>query len=249
MTKENTQKNWFASWFDSPYYHKLYANRDFEEAEFFIQNLINYLDLNHTEKVLDLACGKGRHAFFLSQFGLDVTGLDLAVNSIAEAKQKHNHARLKFDVHDMREVYKNEKFQIVFNLFTSFGYFDEEDDNLKVLYAIHCMLEENGKLLIDFMNASKVIADLVLEEEKTCSETSFYITRNYDGKHIFKDIRFSDNSKQYHFTEKVQALKHSDFKHLLEKTGFEIEATFGDYNLNTFDENNSPRLIILARKK
>ncbi len=238
MKNKNNTQNWFESWFDSPFYHKLYQNRDFSEAEFFIQNLVNFLDLNHSEKVLDLACGKGRHAFNLSQFGLDVLGVDLAENSILQAKEFEN-KNLRFDVHDMREIYKNEKFDYIFNLFTSFGYFDDESDNLKVLNSINSMLESNGKLVIDFMNATKVINNLVLKEEKTCENTLFNIERNYDGKHIFKNIAFTDEDKDYNIKERVQALKLADFKGLLEKAGFELLNTFGEFSLNDFDEQNS----------
>ncbi|MES2588046.1 MAG: class I SAM-dependent methyltransferase [Bacteroidota bacterium] len=247
MTQKKTE-NWFETWFDSPFYHKLYQNRDFSEAEFFIKNLVDFLQLQKNQKVLDLACGKGRHAFYLSQFGLEVLGLDLAENSILEA-QKLTTENLSFDVHDMREIYPNTKFDVVFNLFTSFGYFDDETDNLKVLSSINSMLNEDGKLVIDFMNATKIITNLVAKEEKSCEKTTFHIERNYDGKHIFKNISFKDENQEYNFTERVQALKLADFKMLLEKSGFELLHTFGDFSLASFDETNSPRLILIARKK
>src|SRR6478736_3856513 len=79
---QTKNQNWFASWFDTPYYHILYKDRDEEEAEFFMDNLVHYLNLPEEAKILDLACGKGRHAFHLIQLGFDVTGADLSVNSI-----------------------------------------------------------------------------------------------------------------------------------------------------------------------
>ncbi len=249
MNENSSENNWFASWFDSPFYHKLYANRDLKEAELFIQNLVKYFDLKPHQKVLDLACGKGRHAFFLSKFGLDVTGLDLAPNSIAEAQSNFVSDALKFDVHDMRKVYKNEKFDFIFNLFTSFGYFDQESDNLKVLNSIFEMLSPKGTLVIDFMNAQKVTQELVLEETKTMEETVFNIKRSFSGKHIFKQINFEDGAEKYSYTERVQALFLNDFKNLLEQANFELLAFFGDYNLNNFDETNSPRLILIAKKR
>jgi SAM-dependent methyltransferase len=249
MNENSSENNWFASWFDSPFYHKLYANRDLIEAELFIQNLVNYLDLKHNERVLDLACGKGRHAFFLSKFGLNVTGLDLAPNSISEAQLNFVNDALKFDVHDMREVYKNEKFDFIFNLFTSFGYFDQESDNLKVLNSIYEMLSSKGTLVIDFMNAQKVTQELVFEETKIMDGTVFNIKRSYSGKHIFKQINFEDKEEEYSYTERVQALFLNDFRNLLEEANFELIESFGDYNMNKFDENNSPRLILIAKKR
>src|SRR5690554_6600617 len=133
MAKQKAE--WFETWFDTPYYHILYQNRDFSEAEKFINNLLDYLKLPKDANCLDLACGKGRHSVFLNKKGLQVTGVDLSENSIQEAKPFENET-LKFDTHDMREVYKKNTYDIVFNLFTSFGYFDSSEDNLKVLKSV-----------------------------------------------------------------------------------------------------------------
>ncbi|MGV3630095.1 MAG: class I SAM-dependent methyltransferase [Bacteroidota bacterium] len=245
---KTTPANWFESWFDSPYYHLLYANRDYSEAEFFIGNLVTKLKLKAGAAVLDLACGKGRHAFSLSGYDLDVLGLDLSPNSIGEAR-KLTHDSLHFDVHDMREVYPGHQFDVVFNLFTSFGYFDDSGENLKVLKSVHAMLLPGGKLIIDFMNAAKTIRELVEQEVKTVEGVDFHIERVYDGKHIFKHIRFSDKGTDFHFTERVQALQLNDFKSLLEEAGFELSHTYGNYALDPFDSSASPRLILEAQKR
>ena len=243
MTKE-----WFADWFDSPYYHLLYKNRDEKEAKRFIFNLIKNIDIKHNARVLDLACGKGRHAKMLHETGFDVLGVDLSPNSISSANKEKTDG-LSFQVHDMREVIPGEKFDAIFNLFTSFGYFDDSSDNLKMLQSIHTMLNEDGLLIIDFMNASKVIAQLVTEEKKQVEDVVFDIQRRYDGQHIYKDIRFLDNGNQRHYTERVQAVKLQDFQSLLSAANFEILRTFGDFDLNDFDEKNSNRLILIAQKK
>lgn len=245
---KTTPANWFESWFDSPYYHLLYANRDYSEAEFFIANLVSQLGLKAGASVLDLACGKGRHAFSLSGYDLDVLGLDLSPNSIAEAR-KLTHDSLHFDVHDMREVYPGRQFDVVFNLFTSFGYFDDSGENLKVLQSVHVMLRPGGTLIIDFMNAAKVVHELVNRETKTVEGIDFHIERMYDGRHIHKHIRFSDQGQDFHFTERVQALDLKDFKELLGQAGFELANTYGDYALNAFDPSKSPRLILEAQKR
>jgi len=241
------KKEWFASWFDSPFYHILYKNRNDDEAQRFITNLVQFIDLPSGSKVMDLACGKGRHARMLHQEKLDVLGVDLSPNSISSAKE-HETDHLSFDVHDMREVYPNNKFDAIFNLFTSFGYFDDESDNLKMLHSIHTMLNENGLLIIDFMNASKVIANLVEQEVKKVDNVSFSIQRSYDGKHIFKHISFQDIEENQQYIERVQAVLLSDFKRLLLKSNFKILRTFGDFDLNPFEEKNADRLIIIAQK-
>lgn len=240
-------KKWFESWFDTTYYHSLYKNRNNEEAQLFITKLISFLKFKEGTKILDLACGKGRHSVTLNNLKMNVLGVDLSSKSIEFAKQFENET-LRFGVHDMREVIPNEKFNVVFNLFTSFGYFDDVSDNEKVVKAIHFMLDLNGLFVIDFMNSEKVINSLVIEETKLEDGIEFNISREYDGNHIIKHIEFTDNGIPFHFTECVQALKLVDFKNLLEASNFQLVSTFGDFNLNPFDPTTSDRLIIIATK-
>lgn len=239
-------KPWFEQWFNTEYYHILYKNRDHKEAEDFIDRLYNHFDLQD-EFVCDLACGKGRHSKYLNKKGLKVLGLDLATESIKEASQFENE-NLKFDTHDMRDVYPEVSFDYVFNLFTSFGYFDHQDDNLKVLNSVHQMLNDNGRLIIDFLNATHVVDNLIVEEVKAIEGIDFKINKSFDGSHILKRIQFEDGGKEFDYTEKVQAVSYSDFKRLLQETGFEFEAVYGDYKLNPFDEKTSSRLIVVAKK-
>lgn len=240
--------DWFESWFDTAYYHILYKNRDNREAEAFIGNLVDYIQLPQNSYVLDLACGKGRHSITLFTHGYKVLGVDLSHQSIDFAERLSNE-NLKFRVHDMREVIPGEQFDAVFNLFTSFGYFDSSEDNKRVLKAVYQMLKPGGILLIDFMNASKVIANLVEEETKTVDGISFTISRKYDGQHIFKYIQFEAEGKQHKYMERVQALKLPDFEQLLDACGFDLIRTFGDFDLGAFHETTSNRLILLARKR
>lgn len=241
------QKEWFAEWFDTSYYHTLYKNRDEQEAANFISRLIDDLKLPKSSYLLDLACGKGRHSITLNQLGYTVKGVDLSPNSITEANKSSNE-HLKFAVQDMREAIPNEKFDAIFNLFTSFGYFDSIEDNIRVIQAMKSMLNEDGILVIDFMNATKVIDSLVLEEEKIIDDIEFHIERKYDGQHIFKFIHIKDGESVFDYSERVQALKQVDFEKLLSENGFEILRTFGDFNLNPFQEKSSDRLIIIAKK-
>lgn len=239
---------WYESWFDTSYYHILYKNRDYAEAERFIGNLVKYLQLPANSKVLDLACGKGRHSVTLNSYGYNVLGVDLSFQSIEAAKQFEKE-HLRFATHDMREVINGEQFDAVFNLFTSFGYFDSEIDNLKVLKSIHKMLQPNGILVIDFMNAAREINYLKPSETKTIDGITFHLTKKLDQQHIYKFIDFEDNGQQLHFMERVQALKKSDFEKLLDQSNFNIIQTFGNFDLDSFDEQRSNRLILIAQKR
>lgn len=240
-------KEWFAEWFDTPYYHTLYKDRNDEEASTFIANLISILHLKKKSRILDLACGKGRHSITLNNLGYNVLGVDLSENSISHAKHSENDT-LEFAIHDMRKQIEDEKFEAIFNLFTSFGYFDTIFDNKNVVQSIHHMLVDDGYLIIDFMNTTRLISKLVKKETKIVDGITFEIERKHDGEHIFKDIRFTADGKEHHYTERVQALKESDFINLLTNHGFDIISTFGDFSLNPFNERLSDRLIIISKK-
>ncbi|MEN9743435.1 MAG: hypothetical protein RLZZ65_1240 [Bacteroidota bacterium] len=248
------KKEWFAEWFDSPYYHLLYNNRDANEARAFIQKLVAHLDLTAGSSVLDLACGKGRHAITLATLGFKVLGADLAPNSIAaaqDAQKEQAELDLNFIVHDMRDPIENQQFDAVFNLFTSFGYFDQLTDNQSVCAAISQMLLPNGLLVIDFFNANKVISNLVPEETIFRNQVKFQIRRWSDTAHIFKEISIHDPQQAQTigpYTERVQALTLSDFQALL-APNFELVNTFGSYDLAPFDQEKSDRLILIAQKK
>ena len=114
------QKEWFADWFDSPYYHILYQKHDEADARAALDQLLHALHLKEGSRVLDLACGKGRHARYLADRGFDVTGLDISNQSIAFARQ-FEHDRLHFYQHDMRLPFRINYYDAVVNFFTSFG--------------------------------------------------------------------------------------------------------------------------------
>lgn len=239
---------WFVDWFNSPYYHILYKDRDEKEAETFIDKLLDFLKPAPGSKVLDLACGKGRHSLFLNKKGLDVTGVDLSTESIAHASQYENET-LTFFVHDMRRVLRVNDFDYVFNLFTSFGYFEKEKDNQDVVLAAATALRKTGTLVIDFMNIEKILHCLKGEEIKTVDEIEFHIRRFTKDKFLVKEIRFTDKGKDYHFREKVKMVSLEDFKSYFEKAGLTIKHLFGDYHLNIFDPLNSDRLILVGEFK
>jgi len=243
--EDSTCNNWFASWFDSPYYHVLYKERNYREAQIFMDNLTHYLNLPEHAKVLDLACGKGRHAIYLNQLGFDVLGVDLSENSIAIANKNANNT-LHFEVHDMRQPFE-EKYDAIFNLFTSFGYFDCDSDHLKTLIAIKESLSEYGFGVIDFMNVTQVIANLIPEETKTVDGIDFHIKRFHIDGYIYKEIDFEDQGEKYHFTEKVRAFTLQDFQELMTEAGIYLLDIFGDYKLKKFHKNDSERLIMIFK--
>lgn len=242
------QSSWYRTWFDSQYYHILYRDRDLREAALFIDRLFKYLNPPQDASFLDLACGSGRHSRIIAAKGFRVTGTDLSERNIREAKQ-YADSRLGFLVHDMREPIPGESYDYVLNLFTSFGYFDTPEENERVLASAAANLGHKGKLVIDFLNAQQVISGLVPEETVMEDNVRFDIRREVQDGVISKHIRVMDGSEVHRFEERVHALTKADFSGMLSRTGFEILDVFGNYHLGKFDDEMSPRLILIARKR
>ena len=239
----NTKYN---NWFDSKYYHILYKNRNHQEARKFIKKLIKHLKLKRKSKVLDAGCGKGRHSIEIEKLGHIVTGIDLSKNSIKFAKKFEN-SNLDFIVHDILKPL-NMEFDAVLNLFTSFGYY-ERDKDLEILLSLQKNLNINGIGVIDFFNIKTVKDNLVKKEEVILENIKFKIVREIDKFSVTKEISFSDNNIDFKFKESVNTLSIIDFENYFKKTDLEIIQVFGDYDLNKFKKDTSPRLIIIFKKK
>jgi SAM-dependent methyltransferase len=238
---------WFLSWFDTPYYHILYKHRDRTEARQFIDALFTLLNPKKDDLILDLACGRGRHAIYMNQKGFNVVGYDLAEESINFAKRFAN-KQLHFEVRDMRENLGNAQFDFVFNLFTSFGYFNKREDDILALKAIANCLKPGGILVLDFMNAEKVAKRLVPKEHKNAGGIDFYIERYTTEKHIVKEIKFVAEEKEWCFKEEVQLLTKADFEEFIDLANLKLVAHFGSLDLQPFNAAHSDRLILLAQK-
>ena len=243
---------WFETWFDTPYYHILYKDRDFAEAENFISLLVKDLQLSENSSIIDLACGKGRHSVFLNQLGYKVLGVDLSKESIFHNKKFEN-SDLKFEIHDMRNpLFPNvskEKVDAVFNLFTSFGYFESESDDKKVFASVRDVLKKGGYFVLDFLNEQWVKNTLVEDYHNVKEGIDFHIKKKIENQHIIKDIYFKDKGKDFHFFEKVKLHTLEEIGKYGEEFGFERVKIYGDYNLGVFDEQHSPRCINVFRLK
>ncbi len=241
------QKEWFDTWFDTPYYHILYSNRNESEAEVFLSNLMQYMSVPKGASILDLPCGKGRHTLFLAEKGYTLTGADLSSASIDLAKS-YAPAGVTFLVHDMRKPAWNETFDYVLNLFTSFGYFETEAEDRAAFTTLSKALKKGGSLVIDFMNVTRAVNLLKEEEIKNIQGIEFHLKRYVQDGYIHKEIRFEADNTPYFFTEKVKALSLEDFKQFFTFAGLELTDVFGSYQLDAYDGLESDRLIMIAKK-
>jgi len=248
----SSDKNeWFANWFDTPYYHILYKNRSVAEAENFITKLIDFLQLRSGATILDNACGKGRHAIHLNKLGYNVVGLDLSEQSIIQAQKCENDA-LHFVVHDMRKVFKVDEFDAVFNLFTSFGYFEEESDDLNILYAVKKQLKDNGIFVLDFFNTAPIIKKFangyIYNDVQNIEGITFDIHKKTEGNKIIKTIDIVDGNKELSYIEQVRLYTLPNFLDMFAKVGFNVKQVFGNYQLQGYDEHESDRMIFVVER-
>ena len=247
QTNKSNKQEWFEYWFNSPYYHLLYQHRDEEEAHYFIERLLAYLQPSEEAYMLDVACGKGRHSRYLAEKGFYVTGIDLSVENISYARQFETN-RLSFFTHDMRLLFRINYYDYVFNFFTSFGYFQSDKDHLSALKNMVLGLKSGGYFVLDFLNAGQAIDSIIPQREQRIKGIHFQLYTTYESGYIRKQIKVQDGAQQFQFEEQVRAFLWDDFKLLFEKAGLSLVRTFGDYGLGTFHPSNSERLILIGKK-
>lgn len=241
---------WFKDWFNSPYYHQLYFNRDVQEAATFIDALINHLKPTAGALMLDIACGKGRHAFQLAQKGFDVTGIDLSEDSIKEALLQESE-NLHFYTHDMRLPFWINYFQYAFNFFTSFGYFATRREHDNSIRTIAQSLKPGGFFVMDYLNVHYAEDHLVHQYDVEIGAVNYFITKWFDETHFYKKITVEDDAlkEPLVYREKVAKFSLGDFTEMFAYQGLQIQEVFGDYNFGKYDVKKSPRLIMIAKKK
>jgi 2-polyprenyl-3-methyl-5-hydroxy-6-metoxy-1,4-benzoquinol methylase len=242
-------QSWFKNWFNSPYYHQLYFNRDETEAAAFIDKLINYLKPPKDSFMLDVACGKGRHSLQLANKGFDVTGIDLSEDSIKEAL-KYETENLHFYQHDMRLPFRINYFHYAFNFFTSFGYFQTQRENDNAIRTIAQSLKPNGTFVMDYLNVHYAEDHMAHRSEKEIDGVNFIITKWHDETHFYKKIMIEDEilEEPLVYTEKVSKFTVGDFTEMFAYQGLQIKEVFGDYNFKNYSINKSPRLIMIAER-
>jgi SAM-dependent methyltransferase len=243
-------KAWYKDWFNSHYYHLLYNNRDEDEAQVFLERLITYLQPQQNTRMLDVACGKGRHSKALAEMGFDITGIDLSESSITEAKLDESE-NLHFYEHDMRLPFWINYFDFAFNFFTSFGYFRTEREHNNAIRTIAQSLRKDGLFIIDYLNVHYAEEKLQDGFAKSFDDVTFHVSKWHDDAHFFKQIQVTDASHaspMHLYTERVAKFNLGDFTDMLAYQKMQVQQVFGDYQLGSYDIHKSPRMIIVAKK-
>jgi SAM-dependent methyltransferase len=248
--QHSEDKAWYERWFGREYL-ELYAHRNEAEAEKDIDAAEKLLDLISHQPILDLACGAGRHSIELARRGYTVTGIDLSRELLEQAESKAAELNLKIDFqrHDMRKLPFREEFGALLNMFTSFGYFEDDRENGRIMHSIAKALKPDGVFLIDYINRESVLARLVPEDEKRINDKQVKQIRrfNRDTQRLEKMITISDDHGQREFKESVRLYSREEMIRLAAEAELLIDQCLGTLKGDPFD-HNSPRLILLGRK-
>jgi 2-polyprenyl-3-methyl-5-hydroxy-6-metoxy-1,4-benzoquinol methylase len=248
-----TNNEWFAEWFDTHAYHVLYGNRDDKEAGDLVKRLHEKYGDNLIN-ILDAGCGAGRHVIAWSRLGYNVKGFDLSSESIEIAKTKSKKLNLgaEYKILDMRSLSEEKEwtgaFDLVTNLFTSFGYFNKKIDHENVVKGFCSVLKPKGILVLDYLNFNYSKSNMISEEIINKGDYTFNIKRRLHKNYFQKSISYIDQKgkKQTHI-EQVKAWNSVELSALLLNFGFQVESIYGDYELGKHT-HNSPRCILVARK-
>ena len=234
---------WYKEWFGEEYL-ELYAHRDEGEADRHIDFVATLFD-EPPHAILDLACGAGRHTAALRRRGLRALGVDLSKTLLAQDPSLPRVAG------DMRCLpFAAACFDWVLNFFTSFGYFETEEENRSVLGEVARILTPRGRFLIDLFNRDWVLENLDPGETRVVGDRTIEIERWYDERsaRINKRIRLVGSEYPFRtFVESVRAYTSEEVEASLASVGLKVADRFGSFRGEAFGRD-SPRLILLARK-
>jgi len=242
--------SWYKDWFNSEYYLKVYIHRDAEEAERLAELIIKNIQLKSGSNVLDMACGSGRHSIAFAKRGFNVTAVDLSENLLTEAKKNSSNARVKinFFLSDIREFKSEDKFDLALNLFTSIGYFENDEENFAVIRKANDLLNKSGYFVLDYFNKDFLINNLVPITVLSINGVKITQSRAIEGNRVVKNITIAKNGNVNKFYESVRLYSFDEMNEVLTKSGFRINKILGDFNGSSFDKLNSLRIIFIVQK-
>lgn len=244
------KSEWFKDWFNTSEYLNVYKHRNEDEAEQHIKLILDNVETFAGYRVLDMACGAGRHSILLAKKGLIVTAVDLSKNLLDIAKKTADEENLKIEFvnSDIRDFDTILDFDLVINLFTSFGYFENDEDNYAVLQKAYDLTLPGGYFVLDFFNSEYLKNNLIGFSEEKINESVIHQHREIRDKRVNKKIVITKNGDLKSFQESVRMFTKDELESELIKIGFDIYKTFGDFLGNKFDLFTSPRLIMICKK-
>ncbi len=241
--------DWYKDWFASDDYLNVYSHRDENEAKKFLSFILERLNLASGSTVVDAACGAGRHANILNSFGFNVIAFDLSKTLLRKALENYGQKeRLLFYRGDIRFPAIKKGINGIFNLFTSFGYFDTDHENFLFPQKVYELLTPDGFYVLDFLNSNYVSRNLVDKSEKVVNGKKIIETRKIVNGRVIKEISLISDANVEKYIESVRLYSFDEIKRNFEMIGYKSVDVFGSYSGDKFDLNLSKRLIVIFRK-
>lgn len=241
---------WYEQWFDRDEYDLVYGERDAAEHPGVVDLVLAIARPAEGARILDVGCGRGRHALGFARRGYRVTGLDLSARAIRQARERARDAALgvRFVQGDMREVVEPGGFDLVVNLFTAFGYFEDPADHQRAVGAMAASLAPGGVLVQDFLHAAHVRRHLPSDDERRIGDTVLRQRRWVEENRVKKEILFERGDASHAFVESVALLEPEAFERMYADAGLAMFDRRGSYGGEPFGDH-SPRLILFARRE
>jgi SAM-dependent methyltransferase len=233
---------WFEEWFNDEYL-ALYPHRDEADAGRLVALLQDRIGWTGSWRVLDVACGPGRHARAIEESGARCIGLDLSMTLLRRAQSLTAAPLVRAD---MRRIpIRPRSMDLTLNLFTSFGYFDDDEQHRIALAEMAGTVRAGGWFAIDFLNAERVRDTLVPSERATLGGTPVRITRELVGNARFVRKRMeADDGRAW--VERVRLFRPDELEAMLGESGIDVVERFGDYVGGPISAD-SPRAILIGR--
>jgi len=243
---------WWEDIYNRQIYFDLYEEADTRLAEQEAQQIVTLLHPSDRARILDVCCGYGRHSIPLAQRGFQITGIDLSTTQIQHAREiaKNTHTHLDFHVTDARKLDFHRSFDVVLNMFVSFGFFTTENENKEVLRGIQRALKPGGKLLLDFWNREKEIREFKPTACETIRDIIVLKEWQFDalgGRLDWKNTVIFPDGKRESWEHSVRAYTVAELKALVEEAGLRVEAVYGSLAGEKYTLD-SPSAIIIATK-
>jgi 2-polyprenyl-3-methyl-5-hydroxy-6-metoxy-1,4-benzoquinol methylase len=239
--------DWFKKWFSSDEYLSVYSHRNTEDAENLLSLILSNVNIPKNAKILDAACGAGRHSLLLSKMGYDVTAFDLSKSLLDIGRENSKNACVNVDFlcADIRNICFSRSFNLVLNMFTSFGYFESDVENFLFFNNVKQLLKKDGFLVLDYINSTYLRKNLVSKSVTKLDGKVIQEKRKIIDDFVVKEIEIKYQGITKVFTETVKLYNIDKLTQMFEKMGFKIFKVFGNYKGGQFSESESDRLIII----
>lgn len=241
---------WYKNWFSSDEYLSVYRHRDSEDAQKLISLILSETHLNEGASVLDAACGAGRHSISFASKGFRVAGFDLSKTllHIGKSDARSQNVSVDFFCSDLRQVILKKKFDLIINLFTSFGYFNTDEENFSFIRTAYNLLNENCYYILDYFNPEYIRKNLVPESRRELGSKKIIELRKIENDRVIKEIIIQNDTASDSFFESVQLYSGEKIRSEFEKIGYRSAGVFGDYTGSKFVKSDSQRLILFFKK-